>query len=182
MLNSAQISLTDGTRYKQAKLLEMSSNESAPRDLHDDVPNITIASKKREIGDKIRAFGKQPKKLEPRKMVETFLLFGGTQNLKGSSSDLRPRKENKQNGTSFKSWADRNRRCNIALFLAIRRLNPALKFMQKFKWKEQGSQRISVLSDQMVSAGLNISGVWFRQLSRASFWEPFSQNSASAWI
>ena len=48
----------------------MSSNESVLRDLHDDVSNITIASKKREIGDKIRAFQMQQKKT--CKMVETF--------------------------------------------------------------------------------------------------------------
>ena len=67
VLNSAQKRLTDKSRYKQANLLKMSSNESASRDLHDDVTNITIASKKQEIGDKIKAFGMQPKKT--RKMI-----------------------------------------------------------------------------------------------------------------
>ena len=67
VLNSAQKRLTDKSRYKQANLLEMSSNESASRDLHDDVTNITIASKKQEIADKIKAFGMQPKKT--RKMI-----------------------------------------------------------------------------------------------------------------
>ena len=48
--------------------------------------------------------------------------------------------------------------------------------------KLPGTQGISVLPDQMVRSGLNISGVWFHQLSGASFWETFSQNSGSAWI
>ena len=59
----------------------MSSNESALRDLHDDVSNITIASKKRKIGDKVRAFRVQQKKT--CKMVETFLALWRSAELEG---------------------------------------------------------------------------------------------------
>ena len=106
----------DKTHYKEEKSHEMSSNESAPWDLHDDVSNITITSKKWEIGDKIRAFWMQQKKT--CKMVETFSALWRDAELEGVI--LGSWLEKKTNKMGHASWADRNRGCIIALFLAIR--------------------------------------------------------------
>ena len=103
----------------------MSSNESAPRDLYDDVSNITIVSKKREIGDKIRAFGKQPKKTF--KMVETFSALWRNAELEGVILGSWASKRKQTNGTSFMG------RPKSALYHSSVSCNPALKFMQKFK-------------------------------------------------
>ena len=74
------------------------------------------ASKKREIGDKIRAFWMQPKKT--CKMVETFSALWRDAELEGVI--LGSWLEKKTNKMGQASWADRNRGCIIALFLAIR--------------------------------------------------------------
>ena len=111
-----------------------------------------------------------------KKMVETFSARWRVAALEGVILGSWALKRNHQNRTMLMG------RQETALHLCTVSCNPALKFKRKFHWKLRGPQRISLLRDKMASAGLNISCVLFHQLSRSSVWEPFSQNSASAWI
>ena len=150
----------------------MSSNESAPRDLHDDVSNITIASKKWEIGDKIRAFWKQTRK-KPKNGRNVFGSLARRRTWRGHSRTLGFEKKTNKIGQA--SWADRSRRRIIALFLAI-------QLWSSFKNSNEISRDPNEYLLSQIRWSVPVLIYVVCGSIRASSWEPFCQNSGSAWI